>query len=408
MYNHLLVALDGSAASGYAGQVAVELAAATGARVTACHIYGAQIHRHRFTDMEPGLPETYQAPETLSSLRLTHDQLIEDGFEALSTGYLEEFLTLARQAGISAQSATMEGRSYVGILRLAESMKIDLIVIGADGLGAVGNGLLGGTTTRVLQNAPCDVLITRSSPHSGPILTGVDGSETALRAVDKAVALGRAMKRPVHMTAVYDPDFHTHVFNVMAQSLSSQTQEQIGLEGQEQLHDDIINDGLGTLYKGFLEQARERYSDNHVKLTQSLLTGKPYCALDDAAKQQRPALIVIGRYGHHRESCSRLGSNAEGLLRTTAANVLLIGGVDTKPPETKAAIRVEHVDEPKTRLVWDPIAQERLKRVPSFVRTMAKQMVENTVKESGRQRVSADDFDNVAAKFGMGPKGGKS
>jgi nucleotide-binding universal stress UspA family protein len=408
MYQHILVALDGSAASGYAGQAAVELAAATGARVTACHVYGAQIHRHRFTDMEPGLPASYQAPETLSHLRLTHDQLIEEGFEALSTGYIEDFIVKAQHAGLSAQSATMEGRSFVGILHLAKSMKADLIVLGADGLGAVGNGLLGGTTTRVLQNAPCDVLIARQTPPAGPILTGVDGSEAALQAVDKAVALGRALQRPVHMAAVYDPDFHTHVFNVMAQSLSAQTQDQIGLDGQEQLHDEIINDGLGTLYQGFLEQARQRYRDNHVRLTHSLLTGKPYCALNTAADTQPPMMIVIGRHGHHRESVSRLGSNAEGLLRTTSANVLLVGGVDAKPPETKAAIRVEQVDEPGTKPAWDPLAQERLKRVPSFVRSMARQMVENSVTKSGRHRVSADDFDAIAAQFGMGPKGGKA
>jgi hypothetical protein len=33
---------------------------------------------------------------------------------------------------------------------------------------------------------------------------------------------------------------------------------------------------------------------------------------------------------------------------------------------------------------------------------MAKRAVENSVRELGRKRVSVDDFDNVAAQFGMG------
>jgi hypothetical protein len=37
---------------------------------------------------------------------------------------------------------------------------------------------------------------------------------------------------------------------------------------------------------------------------------------------------------------------------------------------------------------------------------MAKRMVENTVRELGKQRVSAEDFDKVAARFGMGARGG--
>ena len=117
-------------------------------------------------------------------------------------------------------------------------------------------------------------------------------------------------------------------------------------------------------------------------------------------------MIVIARHGHHRETYSRLGSNAEGLIRTTSATVLLVGGVDEKRSESKASIRVEQVDAPGDALTWDPQAQERLKRVPSFVRTMAKQMVENAVKKSGGQQVLADDFDAVAAQFGMMPKKG--
>jgi hypothetical protein len=67
MYDHILVALDGSEPSRYARQFAI--AAATDARVTACHIYGTEMHRRRFTDMEPGLPAPYQRQETPSGLR---------------------------------------------------------------------------------------------------------------------------------------------------------------------------------------------------------------------------------------------------------------------------------------------------------------------------------------------------
>jgi nucleotide-binding universal stress UspA family protein len=321
---------------------------------------------------------------------------------------MENFVTDCRAHGIAVESASAEGRSYAGILQLADALDADLIALGADGLGATGNGLLGGTTTRVLNSAPCDLLIARRSPGSGPILTGIDGGQAALTAADMAVALGRLLKRPVHMTAVYDPDFHTHVFGVMAQSLSPETQEQIGLEGQEELHDDIINDGLRKLYDEFLHEAHQRCSSDHVQLTRSLRTGKPYCALAAAAEEMNADLVVVGRHGHHRQPYSRLGSNAECLIRTTAANVLLVGGVDEKIPDSKSAIHIEETDDPGSSLTWEPDAQARLKRVPSFVRMMAKRAVESAVRQSGRSSVSADDFDAVAAKFGMGPKkGGK-
>jgi hypothetical protein len=94
-------------------------------------------------------------------------------------------------------------------------------------------------------------------------------------------------------------------------------------------------------------------------------------------------------------------------LRTAAANVLLVGGVDDRRQDTQVARAVESVPTPGA-LVWDPDAEARLHRVPSFVRSMAKRAVENAVRELGKSRVSADDFQNVAAQFGMGRPGGSA
>ena len=402
MYDQILVALDGSQSSRYAGETALALATATEGHVIACHIYGVDIHRRRFTDMEPGLPEMYQEQERLTGLRTAHDRLMREGFLALSAGYVEDFVASARQAGITIESVAAEGRSYTGILQVARKRRCDLICLGADGLGAIGNGMLGGTTTRVIHGAPCDVLVARRSPGDGPVLSGVDGSAAALNAVGTAVDLGRKMERPVRLVAAYDPDFHTHVFSAVGESLSPERQEQVGLAGQEALHDDIINDGLGKLYSEFLRDAEHGIDSNGVTVTTSLVTGKAYDALNRQAADCDADLIVVSRHGNHREPGSRLGSNAEGLLRTTSANVLLIGGITEELSEPKAASRVEEIAQPTGSLTWDSDAESRLQRVPSFVRSMAKRAVENSVRELGRKRVSVDDFDTVAAQFGMG------
>lgn len=401
MYDQILVALDGSESSRHAGEAALALAIATGGHIIACHIYGVDIHRRRFTDMEPGLPEKYQEEETLTDLRTAHDSLIHEGFRALSAGYVEDFVASSQQAGISINSLTMEGRNYTGILQIAKTRRCDLICLGANGLGATGDDMLGGTTTRVLLSAPCDVLVARRAPDKSPVLTGVDGSDEALKAVTNAVALGRAMERPVRLVAAYDPDFHTHVFSAVGNSLSPERQQEVGLAGQEKLHDEIINEGLGKLYGDFLREAERRFSTDEVTVTTSLLTGKAYRALDSEARNCGAGLIVVSRYGNHREPSSRLGSNAEGLLRTTSANVLLVGGVGEKPADSKPMSRVEDISQPAPALTWDSDAETRLERVPSFARNMAKRAVESSVRELGRKRVSVDDFDSVAAQFGM-------
>lgn len=406
MYNHILVALDGSQASLHAGRSALAIAAATGARVTACHVHGVEMHRGRFSDMEPGLPEEYQTGEAMGHLRTTHAKLMNEGLQALSIGYINDFVFACRDAAVDIESATVEGRSYVGICSIAQAHKCDLIALGADGMGAVGNGMLGGTTSRVLHSAPCDVLIARRPPGQGPLLTGVDGGSEALKAVAKAVTLGNAMKKPIHLTAVYDPDFHTHVFATIAESLPQELQGQAGLAGQEDLHDRIINDGLGKLYSDFLSQAEHRFNTNGTTIKTFLVTGKVYCALDAHADKYGADLIVVSRHGQHRQRSSRLGSNAEGLLRATSANVLLVGGVDDKATEPETASRsATRITTATAPLMWENDAQKRLERVPSFVRSMAKNAVENAVRQSGKQCVSTEDFDSVASQFGMAPAG---
>ncbi len=404
MYDKILVALDGSESSRYAGQATIVLARETGSRVIACHVYGIDIHRTRFADMETGLPEKYQEKEILTELRTTHGKLMDEGFEALSAGYVEEFTNSCLDLDITVESVAVEGRSYVGILNLAKKYCCDLISIGADGLGDVGNGMLGGTTTRILQSSPCDVLVSRCAPGSGPVLVGVDGSDEALKAVAKAVQIAGAMKKSVHLTAAYDPDFHTSVFNTMAQNLSPENQEKVGLGDQKKLHDEIIDKGLEKLYANFLCEAKDRFNTNGTAIKTFLVTGKAYCALDSQSRRSCADLIVISRHGHHRQQPSRLGSNAEGLLRTTSTNVLLVGGVGDISDEPKLVnITVESIPLP-TPLSWDCDAQTRLKRVPFFVRNIAKRAVEKAIRQSGKDSVTADDFDSIAAKFGMGSR----
>jgi nucleotide-binding universal stress UspA family protein len=210
------------------------------------------------------------------------------------------------------------------------------------------------------------------------------------------------MGKSLHLVAAYDPVFHTHVFGVMARSLSPQRQDEVGLASQEKLHDDIINDGLRKLYEQFLLEAEQRIGAFGVTLRPFLTTGKAYCALDSAARDCGANLIVVGRHGHHRQSCSRLGSNAEALIRTASANVLLVGGVDDVPSLPKQLEGSAEIDAGVRPLAWDSDAEARLQRVPSFVRRLAKRTVENIVREMGKNHVCADDFDSVAARLGMG------
>ena len=86
----------------------------------------------------------------------------------------------------------------------------------------------------------------------------------------------------------------------MASSLSQERQEDIGLAKQEDLHDQIIDDGLGRLYETFLETAEKRCRTHGIQSDTSLLKGKAYHALTGFIEENGVGLAVVGRHGHHQ------------------------------------------------------------------------------------------------------------
>ncbi len=403
MYKHILVALDGSDPGASGGRIALDIARETGASISVCHIYGADMHRQRFEDMEPGLPPDFQEPASLAELRKTHGTLMQEGFEALSAGFVEDYVAQAKAGGLEAQAVLAEGRNYVRIVELADQIGADLAVLGATGLGYDQNVALGGTTRRVLRHAPCDMLISRG-PADGAVIAGIDGSDAALDAARIAANLARAFGAKLDLTAVYDPEFHTTVFRAMGGALSAERQEQVGLATQEDLHDRIINDGLATLYRGFLDDAAARLNGSGGPLETTLLTGKPYAALDDHARTVDAGLVVVGRYGHHREAISQIGSNTETLAGQTAANILIVGAAGSGPAPDNEAPRAARIEsDPAGGLAWDDEAEQCLKRVPPMARPMARRAIETAVRDEGRDTVTAADFAAAARRFGMAP-----
>lgn len=408
MYAKMLVALDGSACSLAAGRVAIALARLYGSEIAACHIYGAQLHSNRFQEMEPDLPEQYQTPQRLGELREAHDSLIVEGFQSLSLGYMEDFLREARQKGLQVREISREGRNYVRILECAEEFAADLIILGAWGLGSPDNITLGSTAARVLRMARVDLLIVRHEEIGSCILAGIDGSEEALRAAMKAADLARLMKLPLHLAASYDLELHREVFKTLAHAISVERQEEVGLSKQETLHETIIDDGLRNLYMRFLEQARQHLCDSGITAETSTLCGKAPQALIDHAVTAKAGMIVLGRFGHHREPISDIGAVAETVARSgTNHNVLITNSTLAENSRcSKPSPLTISDNRSKSALIWDDQAIQRLNRIPDFARPMAKAGIERFIRERGGERVTLAAFLEVARAMGMGDKNG--
>jgi len=91
-------------------------------------------------------------------------QYFPEGFEARmraeAARHLEEFCAANLPDDLAAKRIVAEGKIYQEILRAAESIKADLIVMGSH-RPELSDYLLGPNAARVVRHAPCSVMVVR-------------------------------------------------------------------------------------------------------------------------------------------------------------------------------------------------------------------------------------------------------
>ena len=73
--------------------------------------------------------------------------------------YVNYVLGLAEKEGVKCSSLLTKGRPYEQIVRLAKELNIDLIVMGTYGRRGTERVLIGSVAERVIEYAPCPVLV---------------------------------------------------------------------------------------------------------------------------------------------------------------------------------------------------------------------------------------------------------
>lgn len=327
MYHHIYVPIDNSDWSNRAINVAVELGKAFGAKLTGCHVYAARLHDYRFKQMEYTLPQEYKYEAELERQRKIHDSLIALGLQLISDSYLDVMARKAEAAGLEFERKMFEGKHYKVLVEDVRRSDYDLVAMGALGMGAVKESQLGSVTERFVRKVTTDTLVVRNldtlpepGGHSGlrpgsaagvgeAIVVGLDGSPQSFHGLKIALALGKALHRPVEAVTVK----------------------------QEQPDEEIIDTGPAKIYQSDLEIGRKLAQAEGVDLGITLLDGKCFETLIQYCRKERPWLLILGRIGvHSDENEVDLGANAGILLRLAPSNVLVTGGKFYPPPAVKS------------------------------------------------------------------------
>jgi nucleotide-binding universal stress UspA family protein len=142
----ILVGLDGSPRAPGVLAAAVAVAKAQGGKLTLLRSVG----------LPPDLPQDFWK---------TTDESLSDVLKHRAAGYLEECAAHAGP-GILSGCEVPVGSPWQAICDAARRLEADLIVIGSHGYAGV-DRLLGTTAAKVVNHAPCNVLVVREPAPSG-------------------------------------------------------------------------------------------------------------------------------------------------------------------------------------------------------------------------------------------------
>lgn len=387
MYKKIFVPVDNSEHSVSAVDMAVELAKSFDASVVASHAYAARMHDYRFKQMEFTLPEEYLHEEAMEKQRKIHDTLITMGLELISDSYLVVAEQRCKEAGVPFEPKMYDGKNWKVIAKDIDESDYDLVIMGALGLGAVKDSVLGSVCERVTRRVHTDTLVIKNlngrSVHqdgspAGSIVVGIDGSPESFAGLRTALKLGRATGRQVEAVSVYDPYLHYAMFNSIVNVLTEKASKVFRFKEQEQLHEEVIDTGLAKIYQSHLEIARRIAEEEDVKLKITLLDGKAFEKMLQYVRREEPWLLVLGRIGVHSDEDMDIGSNTENLLRQAPCNILLSSQRYVPPVDVSA----------EESMLWTEPATQLLNTAPEFARGIARTTVHRWAMERGHSVIT--------------------
>lgn len=218
-------------------------------------------------------------------------------------------LRLAR-AGVVVSSDIRLGPPAYEIIRAAENA--DLVVLGAQGMGALEAFLVGSVARNVAKHSPCSVLVARKPEHRlRSVVLAVDGSEHAARAVSllNSLPLSPVTEvRAVHVIRHAHP--HAAVFVEKPAELQQEAEEAWRRYRQ-----------AGVC---LLAGAADRLKAGGRRASAALREGDPATEILRVAAERQADLIVAGARGVSLIQGLVVGSVADRLLKQARCSLLLV------------------------------------------------------------------------------------
>ncbi|GAC1350016.1 MAG: hypothetical protein NVSMB27_28540 [Ktedonobacteraceae bacterium] len=186
MFQQLLVAIDGSDSSLRAGDTAIELAALLQARL---HILSVE-------ETPPSYVATHEESRRAHSATIAY-------YDQLQAPIHQR----AVRRGVHTKSVVLSGHEGQTILDYIKQQHCDLLVLGHQGHSGVWGAFLGSTADKLVNHAPCSVLVTRSKRSHllfKRMLIALDGSPLGWQAFQVGLQMAKSLGASLRAISVVE------------------------------------------------------------------------------------------------------------------------------------------------------------------------------------------------------------
>jgi nucleotide-binding universal stress UspA family protein len=221
----------------------------------------------------------------------------------------------ARAAGIETELEVREGSIVGQVVKLAETLPADLVVMGTHGLTGFDRLMLGSVAERVLRRVGCPVItVPRAAKGRPPVLRG--GFQTILCPLDFADPSARALRVAVPLARESGARLLlAHVVEGWAENDARDHSHWTVPEYRRHLE----NEARARLSAAV--SAGERAS---CRVEEVLAAGKPYLEILRLAAERAVDLVVMGVHGRGATDLALFGSTAQHVVREAGCPVLTV------------------------------------------------------------------------------------
>lgn len=292
MYQHLLVAIDGSESSLRAADVAVELAAHLGARLDILSV----------EETSPRYVATYEESTREHSAAVAYYDRVQSPVRKR-----------AEQRAIQTHCAVLSGHEGRVILDYIKEQHCDLLVLGHQGHSGVWGAFLGSTADKLVSHVPCSVLVVRPNTSKAlfkRILVALDGSPLSWQAFHDALQLTTLCGAMLHLISVIESSVTPPASTISTADTGSSSE---GLQWN-----------WSTYFQQMQALAIAQAQRAGLKVEADMREGYASGIVSAFVRERNSDLLILGATGHEHPWSPTTGGTARKVANEAPCAVLLV------------------------------------------------------------------------------------